>query len=1015
MHKVFCAMEFSENRFQEQIAQALERIKLILENDRKPQQANEIKHSYNDKYALADFITNSAIASTIEIFQLLGLTKEKLIEAIKWVQKEQKSVTMSFTNETKCTFTKKKSRKIESSTQTKTKINNKVKLTDKVVTKVTDYFWNIENEYSIQIYAGSNKEKKIQLNTRKSQIEIKTNLSNEPYAKHSIIDPIEINITWFLLQVNLELDLLFTIDRSKKTCKTPRRNNEINEAIKNYQNLLEFNEKLEYFFQNTIFTMQIHNYDLSIINDNEIFIPILVLLEKKKKNQKNQKNFQKNFLIQSFFDKNINKNEENQSKLLLIDDFDILLNEQIQNIKTKFEQLESFFPSNNDMITEKESKLIVLCKQFQNISKYYQNGINFIEKMLENQIIQAIGKEISELEFEEFMNYHYQKIFKLKYKPKAFSYPIRRKNKNPEGFLSIESDGKPIYCFSKFLDDFHNKISISLHSSTSIHCFPDKYIHSWISYQFSNEIDKKVNLIARSKQFCCFIVILGNMINKNEFQPKSAIFIQNKDEILIPLLISLIPTPKAFKKSVESLSKKQKEFANLFRNMQLENSLFSICIIEIKSQFEKILNLPKDSLLKEIQLTQDIIKLFVDYQISSDLLSFEDVYDNYGNLIEKTVSQKIDQVKNNVSVMMNMINNEINKNKEEMKIQTSNFDDSESWSDSWSDLELPTVENTGDLFANYVEEGFDYEPCLDEAPCISFPESITKTTDQCKDSFVIRSKGTRYKSVKDSQSPVNKSSESSGDIVSSLREALNRRKTSLKGVTNEPKMEKDEMEEGNDDYIFSALKQALNSRRSTIDFNEKSKTSHKKDDVPKKSTLKPEKPKNKPKQDEKEVKIEILDNLPNEFDFTKIPALLNSKFNDLDTDDALHGTTIKVDETWEKTSQNGLLGNPTKANVNFSSIELETNKAFDLLDSITRSGAISIDAASLHVFIASTHCFDKTLLHTVVQDNVNPIEKLDRSALIISGTIYEESPEELLNDHCVAKIKNSPVISHLFE
>ena len=34
--------------------------------------------------------------------------------------------------------------------------------------------------------------------------------------------------------------------------------------------------------------------------------------------------------------------------------------------------------------------------------------------------------------------------------------------------------------------------------------------------------------------------------------------------------------------------------------------------------------------------------------------------------------------------------------------------------------------------------------------------------------------------------------------------------------------------------------------------------------------------------------------------------------------------------------------------------------------------------------VAATHCFSKGLVETVVRDNINPIEKLERSALIVS-------------------------------
>ena len=79
--------------------------------------------------------------------------------------------------------------------------------------------------------------------------------------------------------------------------------------------------------------------------------------------------------------------------------------------------------------------------------------------------------------------------------------------------------------------------------------------------------------------------------------------------MLIPLCLETIPTAKEFKDAIESLSEEQQRFAKAFRGMQLESTLFGVCIIQIKPQLEKLLKLPNDSLTKEIQLTQDLLNL----------------------------------------------------------------------------------------------------------------------------------------------------------------------------------------------------------------------------------------------------------------------------------------------------------------------------------------------------------------------------------------------------------------------
>ena len=105
---------------------------------------------------------------------------------------------------------------------------------------------------------------------------------------------------------------------------------------------------------------------------------------------------------------------------------------------------------------------------------------------------------------------------------------------------------------------------------------------------------------------------------------------------------------------------------------------------------------------------------------------------------------------------------------------------------------------------------------------------------------------------------------------------------------------------------------------------------------------------------------------------------------------------LEVGEAWEKRSQRALLGDPVEETLRAAEQRSEKDRAFDLLDALSCSGAIPLEAVSLHAVVAATHCFDSSLMDTVVVKNVNPIEKLERSSLIVASTIQDVPAEALL-------------------
>jgi hypothetical protein len=146
-------------------------------------------------------------------------------------------------------------------------------------------------------------------------------------------------------------------------------------------------------------------------------------------------------------------------------------------------------------------------------------------------------------------------------------------------------------------------------------------------------------------------------------------------------------------------------------------------------------------------------------------------------------------------------------------------------------------------------------------------------------------------------------------------------------------------------------------------------------------------------------------------DYTKLPTELDKKFELLDEDSALRPTIIKPGTVWTKRYQKALLAEPAEQTLLVKDQEIERTRTFDLLDALSRSGVLSIDQATLHVVLAATHCFDKNLIDTVIKDNVNPIEKVERSTLIVATTIHNKPAAQLVKPDQYERVSTySPVL-----
>lgn len=493
--------------------------------------------------------------------------------------------------------------------------------------------------------------------------------------------------------------------------------------------------------------------------------------------------------------------------------------------------------------------------------------------MLYKQLNAAIGKEVSPTDFADYMRFHNRKLFREKYEPRPFCYAVRRPEHYPEGVISIEATTsglpEPILTSVRSIEPVH-PMTFALDAATNVTFRGERFLHSWINHSFSGNSGLSLVLTARARQFSSFILLVGRVASATVFEPTGAIIIQNKDDLKIPLLLEQIPTPKEFQDAIDSLSPEQQRFAKAYRDMQLQSTLFAICVIQIKPQLEKLLKLPVDALTKEIRLTQDLLELFIKYQIPSDLLS-------YDGCEHASLGSKLDTVREYVTGLRTMIDEKKN--------------------DELSDATSQAI--YGVLSAS---------PASPRAAIRR--GALGPSSSDC-------SAGARQSSL----SPVGQ--------VKATR------------PVGQPQPDGD----------------------STV------------------------------------------------FDFTAIPQRLDRQFAALDIDSALRPTIIKAEKSWTRTRQPTLLSSASTSGLTKDQRKSEKNQAFDLIDALSRSGSLPFDDVSFHVVLAATHCFTKSVTDTVIIDNVNPIEKVERSILIVSQTVHKRSAAELVNESQLSRVQHaSPIL-----
>jgi hypothetical protein len=145
---------FDEARFKQKLDKALQVIETVLENTRQPTLPADVSHSYDDKFLLAEYLTNTALAAQVQCLEYLGVTDFNTLK--EWAK--SRTVTLRLKSEERCIFDKKTKRKADSSTSLVTEVAGIALRSHRVRDKTTEYHWKVDVTYELFAFQGQDPE-----------------------------------------------------------------------------------------------------------------------------------------------------------------------------------------------------------------------------------------------------------------------------------------------------------------------------------------------------------------------------------------------------------------------------------------------------------------------------------------------------------------------------------------------------------------------------------------------------------------------------------------------------------------------------------------------------------------------------------------------------------------------------------------------------------------------------------------------------------------------------------------
>ena len=415
-------------------------------------------HSYIDKYVLAEQLTSCIGAVAWNTLIEVGISFPILKELVSASTSNNSTITLRLEASHSCKFLKEQVRKEDSPRQhILTEISHRILTTRKVSTTEFLYEYTVNYKLTAIIGVGETDSDIIVIQSRSATQELITRFQQSLLPEvQTFKEEIDISQLFSLLRdgpsdhhvsssSSLHVHVGFSIDRMHEHCFTPVRNPDIEAVVVFFDKFYWWLNKVEGYFTEQYFTVPWRfkvgsNMDEIPKIASDIFIPLMPLfqvpLEGSGGGRCSGTSVESSLSLQPFIiqlDSSVASvdREGRTGSNMSTEDLSLLLREHQRSLVEKLASLQKLFVPTTDpkainLFSMAEARLSALCVHLQLSIKAYIQLVRFIEDLTHRQLTRALGREVSAVDFQLYMSFHYRKLYRSEFQPVPFSYAVRR-------------------------------------------------------------------------------------------------------------------------------------------------------------------------------------------------------------------------------------------------------------------------------------------------------------------------------------------------------------------------------------------------------------------------------------------------------------------------------------------------------------------------------------------------------------------------------------------------------------